>query len=64
MKYRPQYYGWYEQKTKEYRMSRFPPDATARPSLKFQTLAELTAALEQRRAQIYWWPPLTENQLQ
>ena len=63
MKYRPQYYGWYDQRNQVYRLSQSPPDSPRRPSKAYQSLAELMLAAERKRAKVYWWPPLTREQL-
>lgn len=57
------YYGWYDPKAKEYRLSRYPADAPVRPSIRFEKLAEVDAMIERKRARIMWWPPLPDERV-
>lgn len=49
------FYGWYDG---SFHISRLPADAPVRPSASFETLEEVNALIERKRAQIVWWPPL------
>jgi hypothetical protein len=55
------YYGWLDPKTGSFRVSRYPPDAPVRPSAEFSTKADVMSAMQRKRAEIYWWPPLPEE---
>ena len=55
-----QYFGWFDHKTKTFRVSLYPADAPVRPSTEFETKAEVMTLLERKRAKILWWPPLPE----
>jgi hypothetical protein len=57
MRERQQLYGWLDH-AKGYLVSRYPPDAPVRPALVFETIGEVTAMVERRKAKILWWPPL------
>ena len=61
MRIRPLYYGWYEEKTRLYRLSSLPPDAPVRPSREFESLKDVYSLLEKKRAEIMWWPPLPQH---
>jgi hypothetical protein len=50
------FYGWFDGEV--YRVSRLPADAPVRPSTSFESLEEVNALIERKRAQIVWWPPL------
>jgi hypothetical protein len=55
---RRQYYGWLDPRDNIYRVSLYPADAPVRPSVEFETLGEVLAMINRKRAQIMWWPPL------
>lgn len=48
----------HQEKAGGYRVSRVPPDATVRPSVMFEKLAEVTAMVQRKRAEILWFPKL------
>lgn len=62
MRRRILYYGWFDRRARVYRISLLPPDAPVRPSLAFESRAELAAVLERKRWDVMWLPPLTEEQ--
>lgn len=62
MRDRVLYYGWFDRRTHVYRVSRLPPDAPVRPSMAFDSRAEVMAMISKKRADIMWWPPLTREQ--
>jgi hypothetical protein len=47
----------------QYLLSLLPPDAPVRPSLKFESLSELTEFVRRKKALVYWWPPLSQQLL-
>jgi hypothetical protein len=55
------YYGWYDAKAKNFRVSLFPADAPVRPSVAIETKAEVMALVMKKRANIHWWPPLPDK---
>ena len=55
---RRQYYGWYDSVKKEYRVSKMPPDSPIRPSVAYFSKESVRDAMAQKRADVYWWPPL------
>jgi hypothetical protein len=59
---RRQYYGWYDPKRQEFRLSLLPPDAPVRPSVSYSSMAEIQQMALRRRAQVLWLPPLTREQ--
>ena len=63
-RHRLQLYGWYIPKTRQFRVSRLPPDAPVRPSILMDNLSEVTALVERKRATILWWPPLPQEAMQ
>jgi hypothetical protein len=60
LKKKQQFFGWFDGES--FRVSRLPADAPVRPSASFETLEEVNALIERKRAQILWWPPLPEHQ--
>lgn len=58
---RQRLFGWFDQKTGTFRISRYPPDAPVRPSAEFATKAQVTEAMRRKRADVYWWPPLARE---
>ena len=60
MSFRRLYYGWFDPNKKVYRLSRYPPDATIRPSVDFEQKSDLLETAKKRRAEVMWWPPLRE----
>ena len=63
MRVRSQYYGWFDPKTRVFRLSKYPPDAPVRPSLAFSKRADLIAVVDRKRGNLMWWPPLTQEQM-
>jgi hypothetical protein len=57
---RQQLYGWHDP-AKGYLVSQYPPDAPVRPAIVLETLSEVTAMVDRRKAKILWWPPLPES---
>ncbi len=55
------YYGWYDAKAEEFRLSTYPADAPVRPSVAIASMEDVKAILQKRRAEIMWWPPLPER---
>lgn len=55
------YYGWYDLKAQNFRLSAYPPDSPVRPSVTIETKADVMAIIEKKRADIYWWPPLPQG---
>lgn len=56
------YYAWFDHKDQAFRLSLYPADAPVRPSIAFQTKAEVNALVERRKARVMWWPPLAGNE--
>ena len=56
------YYGWYDARTSQWRLSRLPPDAPVRPSIAFTTKADLMAWTARKRVVVHWYPPLSRVQ--
>jgi len=52
------FYGWFDQKKREYRLSSYPADAPVRPSLSFDERASLEEYVLKKRGNVMWWPPL------
>ena len=61
MRIRLQLYGWYIPTTRQFRLSRFPQDAPVRPSILFDTMAEVMEYRDRKKASILWWPPLPQE---
>lgn len=59
---RRQFYGWYDLRRREFRLSLAPPDAPVRPSLGFPTKVDVVEYAQRKRGTIMWWPPLTLQQ--
>lgn len=59
---RRRYYGWFDPKKREFRLSLLPPDAPVRPSIALPSLTEVNEMARRRRAEVLWHPPLTEEQ--
>lgn len=53
-------YGW-RVADKEYRLSLYPADAPVRPSIAFESIADVNAWCERKRADVMWWPPLPDD---
>lgn len=52
------YYGWFDPKRGEFRVSAYPADAPVRPSIALPSKADVMALIERKRAVILWWPEL------
>ena len=61
MRQRRLFYGWYDPRENEYRMSRMPPDSPVRPSIAFTKKSEMMELAKNRRAEIFWYPDLPPN---
>lgn len=55
---RRRFFGWYDTRREEYRLSDWPPDAPVRPSYGFENEEELARYLKRRRADVDWYPQL------
>ncbi len=55
------YYGWHDHVKNVIRLSLYPPDAPVRPSLELGSKEEAEAYAERKRADVYWWPPLSRG---
>jgi hypothetical protein len=55
---KPTYYGWYDPKVDEFRLSLYPADAPIRPSIALGSMDEVRDLAKRRRAKILWHPPL------
>jgi hypothetical protein len=51
-------YGWYDEKRGKFFVSKLPPDAPVRPAVPLDSINDVQAMLDRKRADIYWWPPL------
>jgi hypothetical protein len=56
------YYGWFDARSNQFRISRLPPDAPVRPSVAYDSRSEVVAVIERKRAELLWIPPLTQEQ--
>jgi len=59
---RRQFYGWFDARRRDFRLSLAPADAPVRPSLGFATKAEAIEFAQRKRGSIMWWPILTYDQ--
>jgi hypothetical protein len=55
------YYGWFDQGTGMFHLSLQPPDAKSRPSLMFETLADILELTKTRYIRVEWFPPLPKD---
>lgn len=57
------YFGWWDMKSLAFRISLYPPDSPVRPSLAIDSMAEVKALLERKRADVFWSPPLPADEV-
>lgn len=58
---RRKFYAWLDRRLNVYRLSLLPPDAPVRPSIQFETKAEIMTYAEKKRADLMWYPPLPKG---
>lgn len=56
------FYGWFDFRHRNFRISKVPPDAPVRPSIGFPSKADAVEFAARKRGQVVWLPPLTYDQ--
>ena len=56
------FYGWVDAVRGEIRVSKYPPDATVRPSIEMESIEAAKSFAERKRARLMWFPPLPVTQ--
>ena len=55
------FFGWLDSRENVFRLSLIPPDCPIRPSLAFETKADVDDYARRKRARVLWFPPLPQS---